>query len=118
MSTHGQVIVTEPPTAHIQAPPRVPFHHRRSFARSFDPFSPFGFFQPVPSFLLGGVLDSVAGTDALAPAGTRAPMVMVAPDASDPPRAIRSAVDERPSVETTPEGVVIVRGPGSRHLQR
>ena len=28
----------------------------------------------------------------------------------------RSAVEERPSVEATGEGVVIVRGPGSRHL--
>ncbi len=28
----------------------------------------------------------------------------------------RSAVEERPSVETTEDGVVIVRGPGSRHL--
>jgi hypothetical protein len=28
----------------------------------------------------------------------------------------RSVVEERPSVETTAEGIVIVRGPGSRHL--
>lgn len=30
----------------------------------------------------------------------------------------RSAVDDRPTVETTPSGVQIVRGPGSHHLSR
>ena len=117
MSTHGQVIATQPPTARIQVPPRVPFRHHRNFARSFDPFFPFGFFQPVRVFP-GGVLDGIAGADALAPAGNGAPMMIVTSDPPIPRRATRSAVDERPSVETTPEGVVIVRGPGSRHLER
>lgn len=113
MSTHGQVIATAPPMAHTQVPPG----HHRNFARSFDPFSPFGFVQPVSVFP-GGVLDGIAGADALAPAGNGAPMMIVTSDPPIPRRATRSAVDERPSVETTPEGVVIVRGPGSRHLER
>jgi len=34
-----------------------------------------------------------------------------------PPPPMRTA-DERPSVESTPQGVTIVRGPGSHHLPR
>jgi len=32
--------------------------------------------------------------------------------------SIPTAAEERASVETTPEGVTIVRGPGSRHIAR
>ena len=39
-----------------------------------------------------------------------------APAYFPPPRPPRLAADERPSVETTAQGVTIIRGPGSRHL--
>ncbi len=38
------------------------------------------------------------------------------PAALPPDRPLRYAAQERPSVETTPEGVTIIRGPGSHHL--
>jgi hypothetical protein len=47
-----------------------------------------------------------------------APIVVVVPAAAVRPEPQRPFASDRPTVETTPQGVVIVRGPGSRHGQR
>jgi hypothetical protein len=47
--------------------------------------------------------------------GISAPPVVVI-DREPPPAPPRPAAEARPSVETTPSGVQIVRGPGSRHV--
>ncbi len=71
---------------------------RQGFFRHRPFLGPFAFDAPVVfpgGFFVGDVMPGVA-------AGTPLPR--------------RTAVEERPSVETTLEGVVIVRGPGSRHV--
>jgi hypothetical protein len=87
-------------------------HHQTFFPRH-------GFFHhhPLLSSLASGGLAVIPGDyfDGGFPSGM--PLVIVpssAPAVAQLPP--RSAVEERPSVESTEEGVVIVRGPGSRHL--
>jgi hypothetical protein len=54
------------------------------------------------------------------PVDTSPRLVVLNAGAPGTPPALptRSAVDDRPTVETTPSGVQIVRGPGSHHLSR
>jgi hypothetical protein len=78
----------------------------RRFARTpFSPFFPAQFAEL--GFLPWG--------DELAPAG-EVPVAVV--PAALPPRPPVSLADERPRVETTSDGVTIVRGPGSHHIAR
>lgn len=68
------------------------------------PFYPSGFpydFYPAGASMAAGV----------------APIVVV-PAAAVQPEPQRRSVSDRPTVETTPQGVLIVRGPGSRPGQR
>lgn len=82
----------------------VPFH-RHHFLQAHPGFGPFTFGAPL--ILPGGYFadGGASGTP---------PVIMLseAPAVAAPP----PAVEQRPSVETTAEGVVVVRGPGSRHL--
>jgi len=89
-------------TGHPQAVPMQP-----GFRRHSTP-GPFGFGGPVvfpDTYVDGESRPSViAGLPPIPMAAALAPR--------------HSAVEERPSVETTVEGIVIVRGPGSRHVGR
>jgi len=84
------------------------------------PFLRHGFFRHRPSlgpFAFGGPVvfpDGFFDGDVTPAAGT--PMVMLSGGPAAPQLPRRSAVEERASVETTVEGVVVVRGPGSRHV--
>lgn len=89
-------------TGHPQAAPLQPGFRRHS------PMGPFGFGGPVV------VPDAFFDGDSQPRIIAGLPPVVMAPAAA--PR--HSAVEERPSVETTVEGIVIVRGPGSRHVGR
>ncbi len=105
-SIKARGITRDLPPPHVHVPLRIPFRHHPHFARSPDFFLPFGFVQPAPGFL-GGALDGIAGADA--------PNAVAGPNL---PPVLRSPLDERPTVEMTPAGVAIVRGPGSRHIDR
>jgi hypothetical protein len=85
---------------------QTPFLNRR-FLRPNPVFGPFAFGAPL--ILPGGYF--AGGVPSGAP-----PVIMLseAPAMAAPPPP--PAVEQRPSVETTAEGVVVVRGPGSRHL--
>lgn len=94
-------------------PPGVAFHdshmrapfHRNHFFHRHPGFGPFVFGAPL--VFPGGYYGSDIGP------GTP-PVIMLSETPAAPPPL--PAVEQRPSVETTPEGVVIVRGPGSHHL--
>jgi hypothetical protein len=81
-------------------------HHR--FLRPDAMFGPFAFGAPL--ILPGGYF---AGGGA---SGTPVIMLSEAPAMAAPPPPPPPAIEQRPSVETTAEGVVVVRGPGSHHL--
>lgn len=88
---------------HVEAP----FHRQRFFHRHA------GFGQLVfaaPLVFPGGYYGSDIG-----PGMPPVIMLSEAPVAAPPPPL--AAVDQRPSVETTADGMVIVRGPGSRHIR-
>jgi len=80
------------------APRHLHFFHHRSAARFSYPLDYFGDdlgYEPPPA----------------------APEVIVAlPPAAPAPAPVTSERDERATVETTPSGVTIVRGPGSHHM--
>lgn len=81
--------------------------HRRHFLRAHPGFGPFALGTPLvfPDESYGGG------------AGSGMPPVIMLSEpsavAASPPVP---AAEQRPSVETTAEGVVVVRGPGSHHL--
>jgi hypothetical protein len=83
----------------------APFHRH---LRSRPGFSPFAFGAPLV------VPDQYFGSGA---ASGTPPVIMLgeAPAVAAPMPPV-PVVEQRPSVETTAEGVVIVRGPGSHHL--
>ncbi len=112
-SIKARVITGNLPPPHTQVPLRIPFRHHPHVARSPGFFLPFGFAQPAPVFL-GGALDGIVGADALVTGGG-APNAVAGPSL---PPVLRSPLDERPTVEMTPAGVAIVRGPGSHHIDR
>ncbi len=91
---------------HVQGP-----FLRHDFFRHHPLLGPFALGSPV--VFPGGFFDG----DVMPGFASGTPPVVVL---SGPPAALElprhSAVEERPSVETTLEGVVIVRGPGSRHV--
>ncbi len=97
-------------TAHTHAPPRAAMRRHGNPTHPSDVFRRFGLIQPVPVFP-SGVSDESTGS-------SRPAAIIVTPDLSGPRLATGSAAAERPSVETTPQGVVIVRGTGFRHLER
>ena len=74
------------------------------FVSRFQQHPGFHTFRPFVPYLTDGYA-APAATDLVSP-----PPVALAPP---PPR--RSAADERLTVEMTPSGVQIVRGPGTRH---
>jgi hypothetical protein len=84
----------------------APFH-RHHFLRAHPGFAPFVLSTPLflPYEFYGGGVAS----------GTPSVIILSEPSAvaASPPVP---AAEQRPSVETTAEGVVVVRGPGSRHL--
>lgn len=88
------------PNSHIRAP-----FHRNHFFRRHPGFGPFAFGAPL--VFPGGYYGSDIGP------GTP-PVIMLSEPPAPPPQL--PAVEQRPSVETTAEGVVIVRGPGSHHI--
>lgn len=105
------------PAAADHMPPRsshlvVKGHFRTSFPQH-------GFFRDHPllgPLALGGpaVIPGDYSASGFAPG---MPLVILPSTAPAPAQLpARSAAEERPSVEATGEGVVIVRGPGSRHL--
>lgn len=98
MASHGQgpaATALLSSAATQQSVPRIPH------SRAFFGF-PFAFGSPVTTFAPG----DFAGLD-----GGTQPLVVTS---AAPP----VAVNTRPSVETTPEGVTIVRGTGSHHIRR
>jgi hypothetical protein len=101
MTPRSPVVVVH--NGHVHALLR---HHR--FFRGRPGLGPFVFGTPLvsPDAYYGSGIASSA-LPFIMPGG--AP-VMAAPVAQLP------AVEQRPSVETTAEGVVIVRGPGSHHI--
>jgi|SRR5690348_2093022 len=86
---------------------RAPFHRNHFFHRH-PGFGPFVFGAPL--VLPGGYYGSDIGP------GTPPVIMLSVPPAvaAAPPQL--PAVEQRPSVETTAAGVVIVRGPGSHHI--
>lgn len=99
--------------AHIGKRPL--FSHRRVMSRHnrfnrFNGLNGFGFTDLEPPALAGGFgVDDVNSATGVPPIGSANanPFTALAPS--------RLAVDDRPRVETTPQGVVVVRGPGSHH---
>jgi hypothetical protein len=89
-------------SGHLQ----TPFLKHR-FLRPNPVFGPFAFGAPL--ILPGGYF--AGGVDS----GTPVIMLSEAPAIAAPPPP-PPAVEQRPSVETTAEGVVVVRGPGSHHI--
>lgn len=85
----------------------LPFH-RHHFFHSHPDVSPFAFGAPL--VFPGGYYGSDIGP------GTPPVIMLSEPPAMAAPPPQLPAVEQRPSVETTAEGVVIVRGPGSHHL--
>jgi hypothetical protein len=89
---------------HVRAP--FPRHH---FFHPNPGFGPFAFGAPLilpGGYFAGGVAS-----------GTPVIMLSEAPATTAPaPAPPRPAAEQRPSVETTAEGVVVVRGPGSHHI--
>ena len=100
MTPRSPVIVHN---GHVHAP-----FDRHHFLHTHPGFGPFVFGAP-PVFP-----DGYFGTGV---ASGMPPVIMLseAPAMAAPPPS-PTAVEQRPSVETTAEGVVVVRGPGSRHL--
>jgi len=100
MTPRSPVVVVQNGHAH------GPFH--RHHFRGHPGLGPFVFGTPLvsPDAYYGSGIASSA-LPFILPGG---PPVMAAPVAQWP------AVEQRPSVETTAEGVVIVRGPGSHHI--
>jgi hypothetical protein len=88
---------------HIHAP-----FHRHRFFHSHPSFGPFVFGAPL--VFPGGYYGSDIGP------GTPPVVVLSEPPTAAAPPPPLPELDQRPSVETTAEGVVIVRGPGSHHL--
>jgi hypothetical protein len=106
-ATAGMMTPRSPaPVAH-NGHVHAPFHRHRFFHRH-PGFAPFVFGAPLvfPDGYFGS--DVAAGTP---------PVVVLreAPPMAAPPPPMPE-LDQRPSVETTAEGVVIVRGPGSHHI--
>lgn len=95
----GNLVARSPHPAHFHMP--VPRHHVLHHDFGFGPFAFGG-----PILAPGDYLN-----------GTMPPIIVLSNAPAQPTLVQRPIADERPSVETTPEGVVIVRGPGSRHLQ-
>jgi hypothetical protein len=89
---------------------RTPFL-RHGFFRHHPLLGPFAFGGPV--VFPGGFFDGdvIPGFTSGTP-----PLLLLSGPPAAPELPRRSAVEERASVETTPDGVVVVRGPGSRHL--
>jgi hypothetical protein len=99
------------PAVALNSPVETPFL-RHGFFRHHRLLGPFAFGGPLlfPGGFFGG--DVMPGFASGMP-----PALMLSGEpALAAPR--RSTDGARPSVETTAEGVVIVRGPGSRHLGR
>jgi len=100
MTPRSPVVVVH--NGHVHAP-----FLRRHFLRAHPGFGPFVLGTPLvlPDESFGGGVAS--GTP---------PIIML----SEPPAVAAPpplpAAEQRPSVETTAEGVLVVRGPGSRHL--
>jgi hypothetical protein len=90
------------PNVALNGTVQAPFP-RHGFVRHQSTLGPFVLGSPF--ILPGGSFDG----DAVPGVASGTPMAV-------PPRLRRSAVEERASVETTQEGIVIVRGPGSHHL--
>lgn len=83
----------------------------------FTPTTPFTPFTPFPSFFPLGTADGLIDTAAAgAPAGLPPVIIMVSPPQAAPPKPRRPEQEARATVEKTPEGVTVVRGPGSRHI--
>jgi hypothetical protein len=78
---------------------------------STAPFAPFAPFFPL------GTADGLVDTAAAGAPSTLPPVViMMSPPQAAAPKPRRPAAEERASVEQTPEGVTVIRGPGSRHI--
>jgi hypothetical protein len=100
------------PRVAVNGPVRAPFLRHHLF-RHQSLFGPFAFGSPF--VLPGGVFDG----DVMPSLASGAPtVVMLSGSPAAPPLPRRAAIVERTSVETTVDGVVIVRGPGSHHLGR
>jgi hypothetical protein len=100
------------PRVAVNGPVRTPFLRHHLFRHQFL-FGPFAFGSP---FVLPG---EVFDGDVMPGLASGAPMVvMLSGPPAAPPLPRRAALEERVSVETTVDGVVIVRGPGSHHLGR
>ena len=96
--------------SHIPAPfQRHHFRHSHpGFLHSHPGVDPL--FFGVPLVYSG---DYVAGGVA---SGMPPVMMLSEPPGTAPPPPQLPAIEQRPTVETTPEGVAIVRGPGSHHI--
>lgn len=99
-----------------------PFFPARSFFLQagtfpFPVFTPTTPFAPFSSFFPLGTADGFIDTAAEgAPAGLPPVIIMVSPPQAAPPKPRRPATEAHVTVEKTPEGVTVVRGPGSRHI--
>ena len=105
MTPRSPVVVVH--NGHVHAPfLHAPFH-RHLFLHTHRGFGPFAFGAPL------ALPDEYYGSDI---ASGAPPIIMLSgmPAMAAPPQL--PAVEQRPSVETTAEGVVIVRGPGSHHI--
>jgi hypothetical protein len=106
-ATAGMMTPRSPvPVAH-NGHVHAPFHRHRFFHRH-PGFGPLVFGAPL--VFPGGYYGSDIGP------GTPPVVVLSeAPTTAAPPPQLPE-LDQRPSIETTAEGVVIVRGPGSHHI--
>lgn len=104
-------MISQSPNVSVNRHVQTPFL-RHGFFRHHPLLSPFAFGGPF--VFPGGFFDS----DVIPRVASGTPPLVVLNGAPPVPQPLprRSVVEERPSVETTVEGVVIVRGPGSRHL--
>ena len=97
-------------------PPRSFFLQAGTFPFPvFTPTAPFTSFAP---FFPLGTADGLLVDTAAAGAPSALPpvIIMVAPPQAAPPKPRRPATEARATVEKTPEGVTVIRGPGSHHI--